>query len=1340
MFVIVLQIVWICGLLWMNGTIETLVKNALDILVKNTESSASSMENNMIQKWSNIGSLASDVNSLVSRYIENSSLTADEFLQNEGNIEAISENVSEVMLGALRFSNATGIFVIFSNTEEESVENGETVYLPGLHFRDLDPDKTPADYSDIMMERGDGTLARKHGVSLDNLWQKYFSVSPASVSDFAFYLEPFRAAKEHPELTPEKLGYWGAPRVLATAAGADRRDANPYITYSVPLIYNGTVIGVIGTEIQVSMIEKNYLRESDFSNIGAGGYILGSYNGKDTDSSVLNLNPMIVSGDVAQTRFNKDETVTVFRDTFNPWHDVSDTIYVMNPETKNDHLQVHMSVYKLKLYAADSPFINEVWAVAGTSPNDYLFAMPNTIQRDVIISALICLAVGLILVFITVALTVRPLRSLTAQITDIDFTNEQLIEPPKHFDVHEIAVLRNALNFGRKRVLADAKTLSDERERYKLALSLATGTVVEYIAAVDTLFVSRFNSDNSEASELIFEKVVKRLAGGSLTHPDDIKLFTDFLLGKSDKPVTVRIRREILPIDTSHIDSDYLWIRFVGKAIFDVIGQFERLIGTSQNVTREELQKQQQIMDMRIDPTTRLYNNEYGRKLCNDALRRNLAEGRVSVLAQIQIEPAFAVEAYYGLFYTNVLHIMIVRVMERFLTKDDVFIRAGDNELLVLMTDTDPKITRLRCLEMAAASGKVYLGENEDIKLSISIGAAVSHGEYDIFDLASRANTALRYVLAYEPGDFRFYDDLPPAENTIVSFEPTPIAFDTDITAMSITGIAFNLFERTRDTISVINILLRIIAFRYNLRRVFIAENDMAFLTNTVEFYYSSVTADDFKREINRVPEQYFAEYNMFTHNDSGYIVTSENPPSDSIKSLLRLDNIDEYSIFTCGMFVNGELYGKVVFMHDNPDYQWDKKATEDLNEVTKIITSHLTRAKSDTASKAKTEFLSKISHEIRTPMNAIIGLTEIAERSDAEDNHARVKDCLAKIDNSAKFLLTIINDVLDMSKIESGKVIIDESPFDLLNTVRDIDHMIRPMLDTKGMDFIVETNVTHTRVLGDEPRLKQVIMNLLGNALKFTDAGYIKFEITETVSLNETDNAPPKYTFAVTDTGIGISDEDSARIFGSYVQVSSAHKVYGGTGLGLAISSQIIKMMGGTIELESKLGEGSRFCFTIALVSDTEHEKEPGQSSHAGKVYTDYFKGKHALLVEDNELNTEIAVVILEDAGFEVTTAENGLLGAGTYDERPDGYFDVILMDIRMPVLDGLGATRMIRQNTKHPDARTVPIIAMTANAFDEDMRKSLEAGMSGYLPKPIDTVKLYELLDDILSGKQSL
>ncbi|MDR0904528.1 MAG: response regulator [Ruminococcus sp.] len=1333
---LIFMIIAVCVLLWTNGTMETLVKSSLNILSATTENAALKLETDMTRNFSNIGGLESDIADIVAEYMEETGITAEELSADPDAYAPIDEKLADAILGAIRFSNASGIFVVFSDGNEDEVflnEAGEYSLptdgvrtLHCVHFRDLDPLNNPADFSDIIIERGSNDVALAKNIPADSFWRPDISLTPENVASFDFYYKPFKTAKENPMLPPETYGYWGKPRVLSNISGPETRDTYTYITYSMPIIVGGEVIGVVGSEVQVNYIRGQYLPASDFEAIGAGGYLLAKYDEFEIDPATPRFNdavtsekmvvvtPYIVSGETAETEFTAFTPIEILLDVYNPWHMTDESIYAFN--RGHEESSAHMSLYPLKLYDDNSPFANERWAVVGESPNSLLFATSDNLWADVTAVSAICLFVALLFTIIIVWFAIRPLKTLTAEVK----AAAGEIPEPRVYDVKEIEVLRGALNDSYNKARRDRQTLSDEQERFKLALSLATGTLLEYNPETDITKITRFDTDTTPFIWTL-EHTLERLKTDRIIHPEDAASVITLFCGKPLLPFVARVNMRILPKAFYKDDTEYAWLRFSCKIFTNEKGEFIRLIGTTQDVTAEEYKRERDLIRLRTDPTTQLYNREYGFSMFAAALAKTPAD---MMLAQISLEPALICEAYYGLFYTNVIHYGVARRLQYFLPAGTILARGGDNDIFALLPASEKEHFAKILSEITALADVMYVGENEDIKLSITVGAALSGEALNVYELSARTNAAIKYALENSPGSYLFYRDLPGNVRTPITYTPTPITFNSDIAAMSITAIAFNLFERTKDTSSVINMLLMLVAKRFRLSRVFIVENEMDFLTNIISYCYTHNGFPEVTDRVSRVPREYYSDFDSFAHGDGMHIVTSNDNASDSIKTLLRVKNLDKYSVFACGMYVNGELSGKIVFTHADPAYKWSEDLTNDLNEVTKIITSHLSRSKSDTASKAKTEFLSKISHEIRTPMNAIIGLSDIARKAEAEGNTERTVDCLKKIDGSAKFLLTIINDVLDMSKIESGKVTLSNEPVDIVTAVTDVADMIRPMVESRGMDFITDIDVKNGYVFCDAPRLKQVLTNLLGNAVKFTEAGFISLTVKERAD---------GYYFAVTDTGKGISEENKSRVFDSFVQLDSSEKVYGGTGLGLSISSRIVKLMGGTIELTSEPEKGSSFFFTIPLDA-AERETETTEEL-IDKDYSGYFKGKRALLVEDNELNTEIAVSLLEDAGLEVITAENGEIGANAYDEKPAGYFDVIFMDIRMPVLDGLGATKLIRQNSTHSDAANIPIIAMTANAFDEDMKKSMEAGMSGYLPKPIDINRLYKMLDETIT-----
>ena len=382
------------------------------------------------------------------------------------------------------------------------------------------------------------------------------------------------------------------------------------------------------------------------------------------------------------------------------------------------------------------------------------------------------------------------------------------------------------------------------------------------------------------------------------------------------------------------------------------------------------------------------------------------------------------------------------------------------------------------------------------------------------------------------------------------------------------------------------------------------------------------------------------------------------------------------------------------------------------LKEKNALLEESVQQAQS--ASIAKTTFLNNMSHDIRTPMNAIIGFTNIALKQQPKPE---VWDCLEKIRDSSEHLLTLINDVLDISRIESGKARYAPVPVDITTVTDAVLDITNGFLVNRDLTFTVNrAKLENPYVLADAVRIREVLVNILGNAVKFTgDGGAIHFE---------TDYRPGEdeqhivVRYRITDNGVGMSEEFVERIFEEFAQEDNgARTQYKGTGLGMAITKQYVDMMGGTISVESKKGSGSTFTVELPMELTDAETVSQQELPQVG----DTLRGIHVLMAEDNELNAEIAEIQLEEVGIQVTRAVDGQEAVEVFAGRSAGTFDLILMDIMMPRMNGYEAANAIRNMKGRPDGRTIPIIAMTANAFAEDVQRSLDAGMNGHLSKPI-------------------
>ena len=437
------------------------------------------------------------------------------------------------------------------------------------------------------------------------------------------------------------------------------------------------------------------------------------------------------------------------------------------------------------------------------------------------------------------------------------------------------------------------------------------------------------------------------------------------------------------------------------------------------------------------------------------------------------------------------------------------------------------------------------------------------------------------------------------------------------------------------------------------------------------------------------------------------------------------------YSISRCSLAEQKAEYEKRNNEIQTQAMKEMEESNKKLKKAKDITTEALQTA--ENANKAKTDFLSNMSHDIRTPMNAIIGMTSLI-RYDA-GNKDKVIEYADKIDISSQHLLGIINDVLDMSKIEAGKTVFKYNDFSILNFIQEINTLFQSQIDEKKQTLtIIKENIRHEWVNGDQVHLMQIFSNLLSNAVKYTqEGGKIQFLVEECETKS---SVYAKYRFLVSDNGMGMSADFKETIFDPFTRAESSmtNKIQG-TGLGMAITRNLVKAMGGTIDLESELGQGSCFEVLIDMRIAEERTIALAAQEEIDEQDDNILQGMRFLCAEDNELNAEILMELLKIEGAECIICENGERVLETFEQSAPGDYDMILMDVQMPVMNGYEATKAIRRSS-HELAMTIPIIAMTANAFSEDIQHSLAAGMNAHVSKPVEMKVLEKTIRSIKSG----
>ncbi|MDR2641839.1 MAG: response regulator [Planctomycetaceae bacterium] len=444
-----------------------------------------------------------------------------------------------------------------------------------------------------------------------------------------------------------------------------------------------------------------------------------------------------------------------------------------------------------------------------------------------------------------------------------------------------------------------------------------------------------------------------------------------------------------------------------------------------------------------------------------------------------------------------------------------------------------------------------------------------------------------------------------------------------------------------------------------------------------------------------------------------------ESPVTNRIWLELGLSSVIFMPVFNNNQQINGVILGGISETNKDVYDFLPQELTSPFmvycQQMSGIMGLFEAIDKANQAGHAKSRFFANLSHEIRTPMNAIIGMTQIAERSkDLEE----INRCIKQIKSSSKHLLGLINDVLDISKIEDGKLKLTNSAFDLYQVIESIRVSMLQLAQKKSQTFLVDFhNLSNMRLCGDDMRLSQVLINLLGNAIKFTpENGQVRLDISEFSH----DQDSITLQFSVTDTGIGIDPNFLDRMFKPFEQADNTiSRNYGGTGLGLTISQHIVSLMGSSIRVESAAGQGAKFTFSIRFEKDNVAAITQDEQQIKEELLD--FSNYRILVADDVRINRMIICSLLKDTNIAIDEAENGKEAVEMIKNSPTGYYLLVLMDMQMPVMDGCTATRIIR-TSQHPDATKLQIIAMTANVFKEDVQEVLDAGMNGHIGKPID------------------
>lgn len=1239
------------------------------------------LENDMIEQWSSVYKESDSLSSALTKVLSNHQMDMQGFMGSGKVQEEYLETVFYDMVEVLQYNSTSGIFLVLGNDGDTDSE-GE---YKGFWVRDSDPQTKTASRTDLLMERGSKVLSQNMSISLDTSWHTDFHFQGNGKRDADdFFYQPYITAENYVDsrTSMKNLGYWSKPFILEDFY----KDNHKMITYSAPLVYDKTVYGVLGIEVGVNDLTKFFQVKDLDSDLNAGFALVvdhgnGNYEGIAGEGALYD----------AVSRDGSDFVLE---------EPVQENLRLVQGAAIGKQ-QIYGLVSNLELYSRNVPYEDTQWALCGFVTEDSVYGLISDVYERILGAILGSALMAVILVYFLVQYATEPVYHLVESVRG----GVKGIHGFQESGIQELDELHKVIENLTDTQMQTENQLLEEKERYRIAVESSQDAFFTYKCKEKLLEIV-----NSKGNDGVWDcgKHPEFLDNDSIHPADKAKLVN--AVKSSDGVLDVDFRLQ-------HANGEFQWVNLSGSITFDENKERSRVVGCIHNVHQHKLLEQAQKRKQIYDSITSFYRLGSGLEVV-ETLCRDDPEG---VLVLLEIQQFSKIDERYGLIFGDIILEQFAGLLAKRFQEDGlnggIYIRAGADQMLVWLPvcTTGPIVRSVQGLEKEFGA----LTDEKHLSLSLKCGIAVTGSRNSLSEALEQTKIALT-AARHGKREIMFYEELSAEEKACaadVAF--AEVASLERLKEMTLSSIALNLFDRDGDTSVVLDILALKLQEKYHLADIVITHFNGEYMVNNLLYCWKTWEKKDGWDGMVHCSEKQYQHF-VETQEMQQILTSGESIRKEPLIQPFASGRND----IVFHMTDNGQYSGSIVFQDIDQEVLEKKEECKCLEEISAIIQNRLNLERHDLSAKAKSDFLARMSHEIRTPMNGIIGMTEIALK-DGQTEERRI-DCLRKIEHSSEYLLGLINDILDMSKIESGKMRLIEEKCNLMEMIQGLHPLLEAKLNENNIQYIADIQLKNHWFLADSLRLNQVLVNLLGNALKYSKPdGHVWLTVRET----EEEKGFSNLYFQVRDDGIGISPENQQLIFRQFEQADNSDNARKqGTGLGLAISRRIVRMMDSDIKLESEPGKGSSFSFNVKLQpvsgEKTTVTSQPEEIS---------FPGKRILVVEDNELNMEIICTILENYGIETEQAVNGKEAVRRMEESVPGYYDMIFMDIMMPEMDGLEATRTIR-NLDREDCKKIPIYAMSANAFDEDVKRSLASGMNGHLSKPVNLQVLEKTLQKVL------
>ena len=1265
--VVLIQGILLLSTLVTSGTRQELENNAVDIDQIAVDNRGVVLESAMVSQWSMVRTESDYINAALESVLDDNGATPQDFLASDDMQADLVDRIFPELLGYLQRSTTTGLFAVLGNDADTS----QAARYNGFFLRDSDPTTQATSNSDLLLERGDKNLARQANIALDSSWDTTFSLmgEGGRASD-AFFYTPYLLARQNPGVDTASLAYWAAPFILED----NPLDNHRMIAYSVPLVYDGVVYGVLGVELSVPYITSSYFSVRDLDPDLRAGYALAVRQQDGAYRCLMGV------GSLYDSVMRSGESFTLV-DT------ESESLKLVAGAALGDQAIYCVST-PLGLYSNNVPFADKDWVVCGFVAHDSVYGLGAELYQRLYLSLAVSVALSLVIMLLALDYVTRPVLRLMESVKG-GMEGIEGFRPSGILEIDELHRVVKELAEGELRTEA---RLSEEKERYRMAVESSRDIFFTYRA--DDATVELVNSRH-HGGVWTLDAFISQVCEPAFSHADQKKIADALSMRQGTVAMEVFSRPDERP---------GVWYAVSGRVANDAKTGLRILVGYIRDITEQKREEFEREHRQAIDPVTGLYRMRQGIAVLERA-RGRVGEGR---LLLIDLSRFAALVQANGLVFGDVVLAEFAKLLGEEFAGDDaaptLLIRAGADEFLVWLPQGS-EVDASRALEgLRERYGSLV--RDDVVQLDFCVGYVRADNDTPTEGLIRRAACALE--AAHKQGLHMMV-----WSQRLAHLNGRPfgdVISQGGSRRLGISSLALSMYDHSASFEATSDLLALKLAEQFGLTNLVVVVFREENLSGSVEYSWKPLPVEEAVFHCSAEDYRDLSDSNRL----------GELRPLRELPQIIRDLSRDPRSL-AIAMPDNGR-YADTIFFEglDDADLSDDGRST--LTQLAAVIQNRLNLERHDQSARAKSEFLARMSHEIRTPMNGIIGMTEIALQ-EGQSPQVRI-DCLRKVQASSNYLLGLLNDILDMSRIESGKMSLVMDDFDLRQLIEDLHSVLDAKFAEKSQTFQVNARLGDGWVHGDALRVSQVLINLLSNAIKYSPAGTT---VTLEVREEEAPQGQCRIFFGVRDHGVGISPEDHDRIFASFERLERGGAREQGTGLGLSISNRLVQMMGGRIYLESQVGRGSFFHFTLDLPTAQAPTDATDAPTRAD------FTGVSVLAVEDNELNREILRFFLEDMGCSVTEACDGREAVDAFNAAPAGTFQAILMDVMMPNLNGLEAAHLIRTSGK-PDATTVPIVAVSANAFDEDIKQSLAHGMNAHLSKPVERDKLIETLSRLL------